>query len=155
MRASNLPILLVLAGGCLLLFFGAKADDLPLPTPEPTPDVPQKWQVALFHETASDTSLPMEQRAIVTGLVFRQGLESRGHRFLGSFDVSSFSASRCVNGVCQTIDATPEEVRPFWDAAKTFALPSVALSPLAGGSVQVYSLPTDPESFYGFLEGLR
>jgi hypothetical protein len=161
MRASPLPAILVLVGGCLVLFFGS-TPDLPLPKPEPTP-VAQKWQVCLFHETAKDVEVPLSQRSILTGLACRQELEAKGHRFVGSFDVSSFvstsAVQKCVNGVCRTSlvmkDTTPAEAREFWEAAKTFAVPSMAIRPLAGGPIQVFSLPADPEALYAFLEAAK
>ncbi len=103
-------------------------------TPPPT-----KWQVMIVTETANLDNLPRAQQAMISGLVFRQALEAKGHKWLRTADKDAASTA-------------PEALKPWFEAASGKPLPCLLLAPVIGGDIKGYPLPVDDAAFWDFLE---
>ncbi len=122
----------------------AQAEGLPTETAQRVLTVtdkppPTKWQVMIVTETANLDNLARRQQAMISGLVFRQALEAKGHKWLPSADQDAAK------------DA-PEAYKPWFEAAKNKPRPTLLLAPVQGGDIKGYPLPADEAAFWDFVE---
>jgi hypothetical protein len=120
---------------------------------EPQPNPNAKWQVMFFSDKQKTAGMTNDQLEMVSSLVFRKELVSKGHTFVGSLDDDSRLSSvqaQCPNGVCAS---TPTDA--WYAAIQGKTLPVVAFAPKEGGDIQVFSLPKTVDAFWKLLGGLQ
>lgn len=111
----------------------------PKPEPQPDPQPTKHWQVAFFLESNNLDNLTAAQQALLASLLVRKDLEAKGHRLVGVFDPDSAGT------------VTDPGLKAWFQAAASKA-PCVAIAPMEGGTIRVYSLPADKDALLKLLE---
>lgn len=129
----------------------------PVPPNPPDPPIPpnptSKWQVAFFYQSDTLDNMSLSQKEMIAGLLFRNDLKSKGHSYLGGFDVDSVAKTvrKCDAAKCYTIYTVPANLKPYWDAIQGDPLPRIAIAPLGGGTVRDFPMPADSTALYKLL----
>jgi hypothetical protein len=134
-----------------------KGPDPPDPDPDPDPPLPpvSKWQVMFFHEADQLDNLPTAQVDILSGRVFREALEAKGHSFEGCYDVSAVAKTGRTCGPMGCVTPTAPDFAPWWAAVKGDPMPRIAIAPLSGGDVRDFPLPADAAAVFKLLESTK
>jgi hypothetical protein len=102
----------------------------------PPPDT--KWQVMIVTETSQLDNLPKGQQALISGLVFRDALKAKGHKWLPSPDQDALKVA-------------PERWKPWIEAAEGKPRPTLLLAPVTGGDIRAFPLPADEAAMWKML----
>jgi hypothetical protein len=149
--------------------------DPPVPPDPPLPPVPRPthWQVWFFRESTEGDDLTLEQHELLSGLKFRDEIEAKGDRFMGSWDVSTEAQAlwptKMIKPPCGVdrfgrqicYPPVPMKVPPegltseVWDRVRGDPMPRVAIAPLDGGAVQDFPLPANVAEFWKLLENSK
>lgn len=114
--------------------------DPPDPPDPPGPNPGGKKQFAFWVEGNDLDNLSLPRRGMVTGQAFREGLITKGHRFVGRLDPDQ-------------ADKAPEDIKPWYVAGKGKTGPHLLLAPLDGGTIVAHALPETEAETLKLIEG--
>jgi len=133
-----------------VIIVGGEPEPDPDPTPPTPPDPkppPGKWRVVIVYESNDLDNLPPGQQSIIKSLTFREQLTKAGHQLVPG-GVWDKDAPNRGGGV-------PKSLLPYLAACKSETLPRLCLSPVTGGMIRTFALPTSIDAALTLLEGAQ